>query len=218
MVSFPFHFPQLTAPSSLTSHLTHPRQTRTFSLLLFVDHNHQTSHSLIQGLSSSKASPPLHPPLTFPNSTSPPPSPTIPAILELSSVGFCACLWAPAFEGLAPLVACSVILNRVLKGLGSAESPQAAHPRGTAHPPVTRATAGNHSAVFSPCKPLGPAWQSCVGCEWFKVEIRQTTNIAKAGCSAITGSCQERITLNLLSITPFHRATLITFFEVRCSH
>lgn len=39
MVSFPFHLPEPIAPSSLTSRMTLPRQTRTYSLPLFVDHN-----------------------------------------------------------------------------------------------------------------------------------------------------------------------------------
>lgn len=64
MVSFPFHFPQLFAPSSLTSRTTHPRQTRTFSLLLAVDHGLQTVHSLVRGLSSLRCHTHLPWPLT----------------------------------------------------------------------------------------------------------------------------------------------------------
>lgn len=55
---------------------------------------------------------------------------------------------------------------------------------------VTRADSRKYCAVFSYRELLGLVWQSCVTCEWFKVEILQTTNIEEAICSAITQPCQ----------------------------
>lgn len=93
MVSFPFHLPQLIAPSSLTSRMTLPRQTRMYSLLNFFFFTITTSpsiHELVQDISPLKGS--LQ---TLPNSATPPHSPTVLTILELQLCLLISFFWAP---------------------------------------------------------------------------------------------------------------------------
>lgn len=156
------------------------------------------------------------------NSPAPPPSPTIPTLLELQLclllcllLGSCHLKsWAPSGAGSVILDGCCVRAETAgqLNGLRK----HARRHRLTAQ--ATGADARKHRTVFSHWNFLGLVRQSCVRCERFQVELLQTTNREETICSAITQSCQWRITQSLLSITLFQQATLITFFEVRCSH